>query len=161
MTTENALQAQTIDTVGLTCPGPVLSANQKIRQLSEGSVLEILSDCEGAADDLQAWATATGNQLLDSNLVEGHTRSYRIRKGFHAGVTLDLRGKRCPVPVIEASRAIGRLAVGETLLLVSDCPRAPEDIRAWIAATGHELLDSVNDQRGDRSFYIRRQESSH
>ena len=161
MTTENAIRSETVDTVGLTCPGPVLTASQRIRGLAEGAILEIVSDCEGAADDLQAWANATGHQLLQTEVIDAHTRSYRIHKGYAARLDLDLRGKRCPVPVIEAARAIAHLAPGETLRLISDCPRAPEEVSSWVRATGLELVNSVTDQNGDGNFYVRRTAATH
>ena len=53
---------------------------------------------------------------------------------------LDMRGQRCPMPVIELARAIGDVAVGDTLTVLSDDPAAASDIAAWCRMREHELV---------------------
>jgi cysteine desulfurase len=54
--------------------------------------------------------------------------------------TLDERGLLCPQPIIDLARAMGEIAVGEELVILSDDMAFPWDLRAWCAGTGHELL---------------------
>jgi tRNA 2-thiouridine synthesizing protein A len=53
---------------------------------------------------------------------------------------LDMRGQRCPMPVIELARRIGDVELGETLTVLSDDPAAASDIPAWCRMRSHELV---------------------
>ncbi|WP_411105936.1 cysteine desulfurase/sulfurtransferase TusA family protein [Streptomyces sp. cmx-4-9] len=53
---------------------------------------------------------------------------------------LDALGLRCPQPVIELARAIGRVPVGGTVTVVSDDEVARLDVPAWCALRGHAYL---------------------
>ena len=54
--------------------------------------------------------------------------------------TLDLRGLRCPLPVLKTRKAVKALAPGtEVKILVTDAS-APEDMQDFCAVTGHEWL---------------------
>ena len=55
--------------------------------------------------------------------------------------TLDLRGLLCPQPIIDLAREMGKIDVGEDIVILSDDAAFPLDLRAWCAGTGHELLD--------------------
>ena len=53
---------------------------------------------------------------------------------------LDLRGLRCPLPVLKARKAVKAMAAGtEVSVLVTD-PSAPEDFQDFCALMGHEWL---------------------
>ena len=45
--------------------------------------------------------------------------------------TLDCRGMRCPLPVIELAKAWPSVAVGDSIELLSDDPAAASDVQAW------------------------------
>ncbi len=45
--------------------------------------------------------------------------------------TLDCRGMRCPVPVIELAKAWPSIAIGDSVELLSDDPAAASDVPAW------------------------------
>ena len=64
----------TLDTSGLPCPAPLLGAKKLVDDLQPGQTLKLISDCQGTADDLFAWAKFTGNQVLESRkLADGKT----------------------------------------------------------------------------------------
>jgi tRNA 2-thiouridine synthesizing protein A len=72
--------------------------------------------------------------------------------------TVDSRGRRCPLPVIDLARAAATLPVGTTVLLLADDPAAALDIPAWCRLRGHELVDSALEPGGDgrtRRFTVR------
>jgi len=48
-------------------------------------------------------------------------------------------GRPCPIPVIEAARALRGLSPGEVLLVRADDPAAEGDLQAFCRATGHRL----------------------
>ena len=52
---------------------------------------------------------------------------------------LDCRGKRCPLPIIELSKKIKEIEVGQELLFSSDDPATAADLSAWARMTGNEF----------------------
>ena len=68
---------------------------------------------------------------------------------------LDLRGLKCPLPVLHTRKALRQLATGDVLIVRSSDPLSPIDVPAAVAQDGHELLDQTRD--GDAFiFRIRR-----
>lgn len=55
-------------------------------------------------------------------------------------LTIDCRGQRCPLPVIELAKRIGDVDVGRTVTVLADDPAAAADIPAWCRMTGHEYV---------------------
>lgn len=67
----------------------------------------------------------------------------------HAGpepTLLDVRGLLCPLPVLKARKAIGRLRAGDRLLVEATDPMAAIDIPHFCTENGHRL---VSVERGD------------
>ncbi|MBB1253698.1 aminotransferase class V-fold PLP-dependent enzyme [Streptomyces sp. OF3] len=56
------------------------------------------------------------------------------------GLTVDALGKRCPLPVIELAKVIGRVPVGGVVTVLADDEAARLDIPAWCAMRGQEYL---------------------
>lgn len=69
--------------------------------------------------------------------------------------TLDCRGLLCPMPIIEVSKAIKSIEVGQILEMVATDPGSKADMEAWVRQTGHKLLD-VQEEGGLFKFYVRR-----
>ncbi|HSG17631.1 MAG TPA: sulfurtransferase TusA family protein [Anaerolineae bacterium] len=70
-------------------------------------------------------------------------------------MTLDCSGLNCPMPVIKTSKAIKQLEVGQILKVVSTDSGSPPDMEAWSRQTGHELLDS-HQEDSKYIFFFRR-----
>ena len=68
---------------------------------------------------------------------------------------LDLRGLRCPLPVLKTRKVLLSLVAGETLEVLSDDPLAALDIPNLLRETGDELVLSEPDGAGMR-FLMRR-----
>lgn len=62
---------------------------------------------------------------------------------------IDCTGKRCPVPIIEAAKAIKEIKSGETLVLISNDPATKVDLSAWSRMTGND-----SHQIGENRFSI-------
>src|SRR4051812_20947519 len=78
------------------------------------------------------------------------------RKGI--GMTdqiLDAQGLLCPMPVLEAKKALVKMAAGATLKIIAPAPAAKGDFEVFCRNTGHELLESSQDGP-IYSFRIRR-----
>jgi TusA-related sulfurtransferase len=72
-----------------------------------------------------------------------------------ADVTVDARGLSCPMPVVRTKKAIDTLQPGQVLELLATDKGSMKDVQAWAASTGHEVLETV-EQDGVFTFYIRR-----
>jgi tRNA 2-thiouridine synthesizing protein A len=54
----------TLDARGLMCPMPIVQLAKKVKEMKSGQVLELLADDVGAKEDVPAWCSRTGNQLV-------------------------------------------------------------------------------------------------
>jgi tRNA 2-thiouridine synthesizing protein A len=70
-------------------------------------------------------------------------------------VMLDVRGLKCPLPVLRARKAMQGVARGDVLRVLATDPGTVKDFQAFCAATGHELLGHA-EQAGEFTFRIRR-----
>jgi len=70
---------QTMDTLGLFCPIPVIMASKKIKQMAMDQVLELLSDDDGIKEDMPAWCRKSGHEFLEM-LQEGKVYRVFVRK---------------------------------------------------------------------------------
>lgn len=77
-------------------------------------------------------------------------------KTLHPNVTLDLKGLRCPGPLLGAKRMVDELDPGQILLLVSDCPGTPDDLFAWAKQTGNQVLTAEKQEGGGTGYYIQK-----
>lgn len=69
-------------------------------------------------------------------------------------VTLDLKGLKCPLPVVKVSQQIKKMNVGEVLVAETTDPGAHADFPAWAKTSGNELLKI---EKGDVSrFFIKK-----
>jgi tRNA 2-thiouridine synthesizing protein A len=58
---------------------------------------------------------------------------------------LDLRGMRCPQPVLRAKKALRTIPVGGTLVLECTDPLTVIDVPAFTTQTGHTLCAQTRD----------------
>jgi tRNA 2-thiouridine synthesizing protein A len=72
-----------------------------------------------------------------------------------AETLLDTRGLNCPLPVLRARKAMQKLAPGSLVRVLATDPGTVKDFKAFCAATGHELLESVAED-GEFRFVIRK-----
>lgn len=69
----------TLDTVGLLCPLPVLKARKRLMGMAPGSVLAVLADDPAAAVDVPHFCAEAGHTLLGQT-IEGRVRRFLIRR---------------------------------------------------------------------------------
>ena len=60
-------------------------------------------------------------------------------------IVLDLRGLRCPLPVLRAKKALRNLPLGARLVLECTDPLTEIDIPHFVRQTGQKLLDHRRD----------------
>ncbi|MFQ5613609.1 MAG: sulfurtransferase TusA family protein [Anaerolineae bacterium] len=68
---------------------------------------------------------------------------------------LDCSGMLCPLPVVKTSKAIKQIEVGQVLQMIATDPGAPPDMEAWTRQTGHEMVES-REEDGKFVFLFRR-----
>lgn len=72
---------QVLDTVGLTCPMPLLKTKKTLKGMNSGQILEVVGNDPGSKNDIPAWAGKGGNEFLGMvDADQGKTR-YFIKKG--------------------------------------------------------------------------------
>lgn len=67
---------QSLDCIGLYCPMPIVKTAEKIKQLKEGEILEVVSDDKGVELDMIAWCKATGHEFVGMEKDDGEIRVY-------------------------------------------------------------------------------------
>jgi tRNA 2-thiouridine synthesizing protein A len=68
---------------------------------------------------------------------------------------LDVRGLKCPLPVLRAGRAMRALAPGDILEIRATDPSAVADFEAFSRTTGH-VLESRSEAGGVFVFVLRK-----
>ena len=67
---------------------------------------------------------------------------------------LDCTGLLCPVPIIRTFKAAKKMQAGQVLKMVATDPGSIPDMEAWSRQTGHELINSSEENKV-YTFYIR------
>lgn len=70
-----------------------------------------------------------------SSLVQPHDQTPRV---------IDLRGLRCPLPVLKIRKALSALAADESLQALTDDPLAPIDVPNDLRETGRDVVMERN-----------------
>ena len=68
----------TLDARGLMCPMPIVQLAKKVKEMKSGQVLELLADDVGAKEDVPAWCSRTGQQLVGTE-EEGKLLKFYIK----------------------------------------------------------------------------------
>ncbi len=72
---------QSLDCIGLYCPMPIVKTAEKIKQLKQGEVLEVVADDKGIKQDMPAWCRATGHEFLGAEEEGGEIKVY-VKKAY-------------------------------------------------------------------------------
>ena len=54
-----------LDTSNLLCPMPVIRTQDKIAEMQEGDVLEVLATDPGVKNDIPAWCRINGHKVIE------------------------------------------------------------------------------------------------
>jgi tRNA 2-thiouridine synthesizing protein A len=65
---------------------------------------------------------------------------------------LDACGLNCPLPVLRTKKTLDKMASGEVLRVIATDPGSVEDIAALARQTGHELLETG--QENDKYVFL-------
>ena len=70
----------TVDTVGKFCPVPIIEASNRLKEMTAGETLTVISDDEGIKNDMPNWCAMTGNEFLGMSEESGEIKVF-VRKG--------------------------------------------------------------------------------
>ncbi|HWR88771.1 MAG TPA: sulfurtransferase TusA family protein [Dissulfurispiraceae bacterium] len=74
----------TADIVYMMCPMHLLKLDEMIRILEKGQILEILTDYDGALEDIPGWCRKTGNEFIGIDEDEDFYKFYVRKTVDHA-----------------------------------------------------------------------------
>lgn len=73
------MTVETLDTLGMKCPQPVLKLAVKAPDMEEGDILEILGDCPTFERDIRTWCQRLGKTLLSVQDEGGSRKRIQIQ----------------------------------------------------------------------------------
>ena len=65
--------------------------------------------------------------------------------GHQIDLTIDAKGKKCPMPVLLTSRGIKQIESGQIMLVEATDGGSRSDIPSWAKDTGNELLETSSE----------------
>jgi tRNA 2-thiouridine synthesizing protein A len=68
--------------------------------------------------------------------------------------TIDAKGLMCPMPIVQLAKKAKEMKSGQILELLADDVGAKEDVPAWCARTGNQLVGTEEDGK-TLKFYIK------
>lgn len=71
---------------------------------------------------------------------------------------LDVKGLKCPMPLLKAKKALNGLASGALLRVIATDPGSERDFETFSAQSGHALLESARE--GDSFVYLLRKKDA-
>lgn len=71
----------TLDMRGITCPGPILEAKKLLQGMQGGEILQLVTDCTAAIDDIPLWGRETSIKLLDDREIAPGVHEFYLQKG--------------------------------------------------------------------------------
>lgn len=78
---ENVKADVTTDVVYMMCPMHLLKLEEMIKEIEPGQVLEILTDYDGALEDIPGWCERTGHEFIGMDEEEDFYKFYIKKKG--------------------------------------------------------------------------------
>ena len=69
--------------------------------------------------------------------------------------TLDVKGAKCPMPLVKSRKAINDLPVGQVLRVIATDRGSVADFQGWVkAAKNIELVAQETTQEGGQDLYV-------
>lgn len=69
---------------------------------------------------------------------------------------LDVRGLKCPLPILRAKKILASMLPGQMLKVLATDPSTVKDFEAFTRQTGHLLINSTIGENNDFIFILRR-----
>jgi len=65
----------------VSCPGPILEAKRLLQGMKSGEILQLVTDCTAAIDDVPLWSQETSIQLLLAREIGSGVQEFYLQKG--------------------------------------------------------------------------------
>ena len=75
-----SITATTVDASGQSCPGPLVTLARALKGAQVGDLFELLATDPGSKSDVPSWASISGNELLEAEVLADGSFRYVIRK---------------------------------------------------------------------------------
>lgn len=62
---------------------------------------------------------------------------------------LDVRGAKCPIPIVKAKKEMDTMAVGDLLEVLATDPGSMADFRGWVKTAKHATLREQREEPGE------------
>jgi tRNA 2-thiouridine synthesizing protein A len=62
---------------------------------------------------------------------------------------LDVRGKKCPIPIVKAKKMIDTMALGEQLEVLATDPGSVADFQGWAKVSKHAVLKEQRTEKDE------------
>lgn len=72
---------ESLDTVGLLCPLPVLKARKSLQMMAHGQILRVVASDPAAIVDIPHFCSQSGHEFLGQEDAADGTQTYYIRNG--------------------------------------------------------------------------------
>ena len=77
------------DACGLCCPGPLMTVKNSMDNLEPGQILKIKASDPGFYEDIKAWSSKTGNELINLEKTNGIITAYLKKNSLDKNVELN------------------------------------------------------------------------
>jgi TusA-related sulfurtransferase len=68
---------------------------------------------------------------------------------------LDVKGAKCPLPIVKARQELNQLPAGQVLKVLATDPGSVNDFKGWVkAAKNVELVGQQQHQEGGQTVYV-------
>ena len=67
---------------------------------------------------------------------------------------LDVRGLKCPVPIVKAKKELDTLAVGDILEVIATDPGSMADFRGWVKTAKNATLRGQREDKDDAGVKV-------
>jgi len=69
---------------------------------------------------------------------------------------LDVRGMKCPIPIVKAKKEMDTLARGEFLQVIATDPGSVADFKGWVKTAKHAALREQREEtdEGGRKIFV-------
>lgn len=69
---------------------------------------------------------------------------------------LDVRGLRCPLPILRTKKSLAEMSSGQLLRIIATDPNTVTDFYAFARQTGHQLLSATEPPANEFVFLLRK-----
>lgn len=70
----------TLDMRGVSCPGPILEAKKLLEGMRSGEVMQLITDCTAAIDDVPLWSRTISIEFLLALEIAGGVQEFYLKK---------------------------------------------------------------------------------